>query len=58
MLEPPTTLSTPISGKNSHYFYLNRVENKVRDNDLKSSFCPKQGPLGDVVFGSLLAKQI
>lgn len=58
MLEPPTTLSTPISGKNSHYFYLNRVENNVRDNDLKSSFSPKQGPLGDVVFGSLLAKQI
>ena len=25
MLEPPTTLSTPISGKNSNYFYLNRV---------------------------------
>ena len=58
MLEPPTTLSTPISGKNSHYFYLNRVENNVRDNDLKSSFSPKQSPLGDVDFGSLLAKQI
>ena len=57
MLEPPTTLSTPISGKNSHYFYLNLVENNVRDNDLKSSFCPKQGPIRNVVFGALLAKQ-